>query len=230
MTRKPVIGITTSRHKSFIAWACDWLAVWRAGGRPVRLMPGHERPAEKLDGLVIGGGDDIGAEMWGGEVTMDVRIDPDRDALERRLLGEALDRDIPVLGICRGSQMLNIHCGGTLYADIYTSFEDVKRMRTVLPRKTVMIEDGSRLREILRQSVCRVNSLHHQAVNAPGKGFSIAARDSDGIIQAIENPNKRFLVGVQWHPEFLVFDRNQQNLFRALVQAAHDRLHDRAAP
>ena len=223
MSTRPVIGITTSRSKSFISWACDWLAVWRAGGRPLRIMPGREAAVSALDGLVVGGGDDIGAEMWGGEITLDVRIDPERDALERRLLDDGLRRNLPVLGICRGAQMINIHLGGTLHADIYSSFEGVKRMRTVLPRKTVTVAPNTRLSAILGHDACRVNSLHHQAVDRLGAGLVVSARDTDGIIQASENPDHPFLVGVQWHPEFLIFTRLQQRLFRALVDATQAR-------
>lgn len=223
MKQRPVIGITTSKHKSFISWACDWLAVWRAGGTPVRIMPGREIAVDGLDGLIVGGGDDIGAEMWGGEVTLDVRIDPDRDHLERRLLEDALKQSTPILGICRGAQMINIHLGGTLHADIYSRFEGVRRMRTVLPRKTVSVLPDTRLARILRVTETRVNSLHHQAVNDLGDGLRDAARDGDGIIQAIENPDHPFLVGVQWHPEFLIFSRVQQRLFRTLVQTAAER-------
>ena len=219
MRARPLIGITTSDHKSLMAWACDWLAVWRAGGRPVRLSPSREIP-EGLAGLMVGGGDDIGAQLYGGEMRLDVRVDPARDRLELSLLERFLPQRLPVLGICRGAQIINVHCGGTLIGDIYTAYDHVRRQRTVLPRKHVHITADSRLHGLLGVSRCRVNSLHHQAVDRLGDALEVVARDRDGLIQAIEAPTHTYLIGVQWHPEFLVFNRPQQRLIRGLVDAA----------
>nr|WP_299245473.1 gamma-glutamyl-gamma-aminobutyrate hydrolase family protein [uncultured Halomonas sp.] len=225
MTR-PRIGITTSDHKSLLAWWCDWLAVWRAGGKPVRLSPSRPIP-DDLDGLVIGGGDDIGAQLYGGEVQLDVRVDPQRDTLELSLLKRFLPDDCPVLGICRGAQIINVHLGGSLVSDIYTSYEHIKKRRTVLPRKTVDITVGSRLHDLLEVSWCQVNSLHHQAINRAGRGIDIVAKDRDGLVQGIESRDHRFLIGVQWHPEFLIFNRPQQRLIRGLVDAAGNHAESR---
>lgn len=218
MTR-PRIGITTSDHKSRIAWFFDWLAVWRHGGRPLRLSPSRPVP-EALDGLIIGGGDDIEAHLYGGEMQLDVRVDPQRDELELALLARFIPRDCPVLGICRGAQMINVYLGGTLDGDIYTTHQGLKRRRTVLPRKTVDIVGGSQLHRILGVSWCRINSLHHQAVQRAGQGIEIVARDREGLVQGIESLHHDFLIGVQWHPEWLIFNRPQQRLIRALVDAA----------
>lgn len=216
---RPLIGITTSDAKSQLAWCFDWFAVWRHGGRPLRLSPARPMP-DDLDGLIIGGGDDIQASLYGGEVQLDVRLDPARDELELRLLEHFIPRNTPVLGICRGAQLINVHLGGTLDPDIYTTHEGLKRRRTVLPRKTVDIVGASQLHRLLGVTWCRVNSLHHQAVNRAGKGIDIVARDRDGLVQGIESRDHDFLLGVQWHPEWLVFNRPQQRLIRALVAAA----------
>lgn len=216
---RPLIGITTSDYKSQLAWCFDWFAVWRHGGRPLRLSPSRPLP-EHLDGLVIGGGDDIQAHLYGGEVQLDVRLDPARDELELGLLQRFIPRHTPVLGICRGAQLINVHLGGSLDPDIYTTHEGLKRRRTVLPRKTVDIVGDSQLYRLLGVTWCRVNSLHHQAVNRAGKGIRIVARDRDGLVQGIESTEHAFLIGVQWHPEWLIFNRPQQRLIRALVKAA----------
>ncbi|MDN3556496.1 gamma-glutamyl-gamma-aminobutyrate hydrolase family protein [Halomonas maura] len=219
---RPLIGITTSDRKSRIAWWFDWFAVWRHGGRPLRLSPSRPRPPA-LDGLIIGGGDDIEAHHYGGEMQLDVRIDPERDRLELELLERFIPARRPVLGICRGAQLINVHLGGTLDPDIYTTHEGLKRRRTVLPRKTVDIVGASQLNRILRVTWCRINSLHHQAVKETGQGIEIVARDRDGLVQGIESRDHDFLIGVQWHPEWLIFNRPQQRLIRALVDAARRR-------
>ena len=216
---RPLIGITTSDYKSQLAWCFDWFAVWRHGGKPLRLSPSRPLP-EHLDGLIIGGGDDIQAQLYGGEVQLDVRLDPARDELELSLLNRFIPQNTPVLGICRGAQLINVHLGGTLDPDIYTTHEGLKRRRTVLPRKTVDIVGGSQLYQLLGVTWCRVNSLHHQAVNRAGKGIQIVARDRDGLVQGIESEDHDFLIGVQWHPEWLIFNRPQQRLISALVTAA----------
>jgi putative glutamine amidotransferase len=130
---RPLIGVTTSRRGGWRSYLMHRWALWQAGGRAVRLVPGQPLPKEPLHGLVIGGGDDIGAEIYGGEVLPDVRIDPDRDRMELALLKTALPLRLPVLGICRGSQMINVGLGGSLYTDIYRVYVEAPKMRTVLP-------------------------------------------------------------------------------------------------
>ena len=220
MTR-PLIGVTTSRRGGWRSFLFAKLALARAGARAVRLMAGQPLPQEGLDGLIIGGGDDIGAEIYGGTVLPDVRIDPERDKLELKLLDEALGRSVPVLGICRGSQIINVALGGTLHTDIYEVYVQAPRMRTVLARKTIRMAPGSRLDAIVRCNPCRVNALHHQSVDRVGRGLKVVAHDEAGVIQAIEG-EANFLIGVQWHPELLVFSAPQQRLFRALADAARE--------
>lgn len=221
MTR-PLIGVTTSRRGGWRSYLMHRLALARVGARAVRLVPGAPLPTEPLQGLVIGGGDDIGAEIYGGKVLPDVRIDPERDKMELGLLKAALPAKLPILGICRGSQMLNVALGGTLHTDIYEVYVQAPKMRTVLPRKQVTIERDSRLDRILRCNPCLVNALHHQSVDRLGEGLKIAARDESGIVQAIENDRMPFLLGVQWHPELLVWKPPHQRLFAALALAARE--------
>lgn len=221
---KPLIGVTGSRRGSWIAWMFHRFAIWRAGGRAVRLTPRRlptlDGVAAKLDGLIVGGGDDIGPGLYGGMLEPEVRLDPERDELELKLLDLFAPTGRPVLGVCRGAQMINAHLGGTLVADIYAAFDDVPKMRTPLPAKHVTFEPDSRLRAILGREVCKVNSLHHQAVDQMGRGLRVVGRDRWGVVQAIEGIGDRFLIGVQWHPEFLIFTPAQQRLYRSLIAAS----------
>lgn len=196
------------------------LALWRAGGKAVRLVAGKSTSLDALSGLIIGGGDDIGAEIYGGQVLPDVRIDADRDELEFELVKMALPAKLPILGICRGAQIVNVALGGTLHADIYEVYEKCPRMRTVLPRKRVTLDRKSNLYDIVGCDPCRVNALHHQSIDRLGDGLSIVGWDEFGIVQAIEGSGPNFLMGVQWHPELLVFSGHHQKLFTALVARA----------
>jgi putative glutamine amidotransferase len=225
----PLIGVTTSRRGGWRSYLMHRLALARVGARSIRLMPGNPLPAEPLQGLIIGGGDDIGAEIYGGKVLPDVRIDPERDKMELGLLKAALPAGLPILGICRGSQMINVGLGGTLHTDIYEVYVQAPKMRTVLPRKTVSIAQDSRLDRILRCNPCQVNALHHQSVDRLGQGLRIAATDESGIVQAIESESAPFLLGVQWHPELLVWKRPHQRLFGALADAAREVAHPLSA-
>ena len=220
---KPRVGVTTSLGRGRWLWWFMRLALWRVGIEPVRLFAGRDYPIARLDGLIVGGGDDISPTLYEGELDPAVRVDPARDALELRVLGHAFAEDLPVLGICRGAQMINAVLGGTLHEDIHEVYAEAPRLRTVLPKKTVTVVAGSELHRVLGQERCRVNALHHQSVDRLGDGLEVVAHDEHGMVQAIERPGGPYLIGVQWHPEFLVFDGGQQRLFGRLVHAAKAR-------
>lgn len=216
----PRIGVTTSRGGGRYMWWFYWLALGLMGERPVRLCPGDDvSVVNNLQGLIVGGGDDIGAEIYQGQVALDVRIDPERDKLELRALELALRKDMPVLGVCRGAQMLNVFHGGSLHQDVYQAYDGLRRRWTPLPVKRVEIAPGSLLSAVLGCRHLRVNSLHHQSVDRLGTGLTATARDEHGVVQAIEDPAARFRVGVQWHPEFMIYRVAQRRLFRAFVRA-----------
>lgn len=221
---RPRIGVTTSTRTGWRVFPFFKLALRRAGARAVQIHTRKSRRAlEGLDGLIVGGGDDIGVELYGGEVVPDIRIDAERDALEIDLLKEAEDCELPVLGVCRGAQLLNVERGGTLHQEIYESYPEARRIRTPLPRKRIHILPGSRLASIKGLEVSRVNALHHQSIDQLGDGLRVAAWDEAGIVQAIEGEEERLVIGVQWHPEYLIASRADQALFRALADAARAR-------
>jgi len=217
---KPVIGVTTSRRSGWRIYPLIALNLWLAGGRRRRWDSGREADIGAMDGLIVGGGDDISPELYEGEIVVSARLDPARDALERRLVGAALAAGKPVLGICRGAQMLNVALGGDLHQDAYGRYADSPYLRTILPRKDVEIAPDTLLARISGAGPMRVNALHTQAVNRLGEGLRVAARDGGGMAQAIERAEPPFALGVQWHPEHLFYARRQRALFAALVTAA----------
>jgi len=219
--RRPRIAVTTSARSGWRIFPLVALNVRLGGGRAVRWGAGRPADLARVDGLIIGGGDDISPELYGGVLHLSARIDPARDALELRLAEEALARDMPVLGICRGAQMINVAAGGTLDQDAYASHSASPRHRTILPRKRVRPRPGSALARIAGPSEMTVNALHSQAVDRVGAGLQVAARDDGGMVQAVEATAARFALGVQWHPEHLFYARRQRTLFRALVGQAH---------
>lgn len=220
MNRRPLIGVTTSARSGWRIFPLIALSVLIAGGRARWFHVGRPAQAQEVDGLIVGGGDDISADLYEGRLLPETKIDPARDAMEKRLIEEADAGGLPVLGICRGAQMLNIVRGGALHQDIYETYEDARRMWTVLPKKTVTIEPQTRLAAIMGPEKARVNALHTQSVSRVGEGLRIAARDEWGIVQAVEAASGPFATGVQWHPEHLFYARRQRALFRALVQEA----------
>lgn len=146
--------------------------------------------------------------------------DPDRDALERGLLNEAFDRGLPILGICRGMQIMNIFFGGTLHQEIAEFYGEVGRPRTVLPYRRIYLEESSHIADIFRTTRLRVNGLNHQAVDRLGENIRAVAFDTVGITQAIERTDRPFIIGVQWHPEFLPQVAIQRRIFQGLVKHA----------
>lgn len=218
--RRAVIGVTTSSRSGWRIFPLVALNIWLAGGRAVRWGAGRPADVSAIDGIVIGGGDDISPDLYGGELVATARLDPDRDALERRLVVEAMEQRKPVLGICRGSQMLNVALGGTLDQDAYGTHRDSRFYKTILPRKSVRVLTDTRLVDIAGPEEMKVNALHSQAVDTLGEGLRVAARDTGGMIQAVERVRDPFAVGVQWHPEHLFYARRQRAIFRALVAAA----------
>lgn len=220
MTTRPVIGVTVSRRSGWRIFPLIALNVWLAGGRARRWQAGRAVDMDAVDGVIIGGGDDISPDLYGGRIVTSARLDPARDALERGVLLGAFVTSKPVLGICRGSQMLNVALGGTLHQDAYATYRASDHIRTILPRKVVHLEPGTRLARLAGSAPMKVNALHSQAVDRLGEGLCVAARDEGGMVQAIERVEEPFALGVQWHPEHLFYAHRQMGIFRALVAAA----------
>lgn len=217
---RPVIGVTGPDKGGDRAWNFTRCAVIWAGGNPLRLTPKNSHLHEVLNGIVIGGGDDIYPTLYESEILPNTRYDKERDMFELIYIEKALKQDIPMLAICRGEQLLNTYLGGSLHQDLRKLRRYTRNRWTVLPLKTLLVEPDSRLEKLLGTPRCRINSLHTQAIDQLGSGLRVVGRDLDNIVQAVEDPSRPFLIGVQWHPEYLLYLSRQRNLFRALVQSA----------
>ncbi len=208
-------------------------AVQQAGGTPVIIPPvlsaeDSTTLLSHLDGLLLSGGEDIAPHRYGeGMESWLGGVDEVRDASELELVAQALELQLPVLGICRGHQLLNVARGGTLYQDITARLPEAQEHALVPGRPMehiahpVMLEPHSRLARILGGVEFGVNSAHHQAVRKPGAGLEIVAHAPDGIIEALEMPERPFCLSVQWHPEAMVkINATMRPLFEALIRAA----------
>lgn len=220
--KRPTVGVSVSARTAWRVFPFFRWALWRAGASAHRMRTGRAiRRVGQVDALIIGGGDDIGVELYGGQLLPHSTTDPERDALELALIEEAERRELPILGVCRGAQLINVARGGSLHQDIYESFPAAKPIHTPLPRKNVRIDPESRLAVICGPEPTRVNALHRQSVDRLGNGMRAVAWDEHDIIQAIELADEtRLVIGVQWHPEYLVFSARDWCLFKALVEAA----------
>lgn len=217
---RPLIAITGPERGALgprILVAC---AVRLYGGKPVHIRPSDRWRLHHYDGVVITGGHDIDPVLYAAEPEVEPRHDSARDALEMRVIRSSLSRRVPILGICRGAQLLNIYRGGSLFQELRSRRRHTSNRWTVLPLKKLHVEAGSMLARLVGDGTHRINSLHNQAIDRTGEGLQVCGRDLDGIVQAIEAPDYGFLLGVQWHPEFLLPMATHRALFKALVDSA----------
>ena len=229
-TQLPVIGITTfgqNEYGNYCSHHAYVEAVRLAGGLPVLLPPGEPDPAAILnvvDGLIFTGGGDIDPATYNGDLHPTIaRVDPQRDAFELTLARLVLNTDIPVLGICRGLEVLVVTSGGTLVSHIPDEYGEVvehtkDRIHTSEHRVQIMPE--SRLATMIGTTEATIVSWHHQAARTVPPGWRVTAYAADGLIEALEHEHHPWAIAVQWHPELSLNDPLQQRLFQALVKAA----------
>ncbi|HWR38296.1 MAG TPA: gamma-glutamyl-gamma-aminobutyrate hydrolase family protein [Patescibacteria group bacterium] len=240
--KKPVIGITTNLApaentvmtgmlRAFVG--ADYVeSVVRAGGIPLLLPPVSDRALireqlEVVDGLILSGGADVSPLAFGEEPIEKLgTVDDCRDQFELELARLAAGEKKPLLGICRGIQVLNVAYGGTLFQDLgQIEGCNIKHFQSTTYRDavthTVVIEPGSALADIVGAETVQVNSFHHQSLKKVAPGLSVTAYSRDGVVEAVESRGEHFVLGIQWHPELLTGKYPAMlALFEALIKVA----------
>jgi len=240
----PLIGITPDlrtrtstqdrREPLILLQECYTRAILHAGAIPFVLPITPSRSAireilERLDGIVVSGGNfDIHPRLYGEEPVEGLgEVKEERTEFELELITSALKRDLPMLGVCGGAQAINVALGGSLYQDIATQIRDaVEHQQGALKDQgghQIKIHEGTRLRRIVGRETLEVNTTHHQAVKQLGKDLVVNATAEDGVIEGIESQSHSFVLGVQWHPEFLTHkDAYQRKIFAAFISACRE--------
>jgi len=238
---KPLIGIGSdvvevpgaNRERAF-AYLTYVESLRKAGAIPLLIPPQADNIAEllqNLDGLLLAGGDDCDPAEYGEEAHPSVEpMDRRRQASDLSLARIAREQRLPTLGICLGSQVMNVAAGGTLIQDI--SSHDGEAMQHNSPpydrvRHAIHLEPGSKLATIVREASPEVNSSHHQSVGKVGRGLRVNSSALDGIVEGIEDSEHPFYVGVQWHPEDMAGEAPAERLFEAFVGAAREHAESR---
>lgn len=231
--RYPLIGITGNFRDGDCTLAEGYfLSVLEAGGIPVIIPPFEKdyvlvETLDRIDGIILTGGADIDPDFLNEPRLESVSVNPRRDMQELMLVRLAVNRQIPLLGICRGIQVITASLGGGLYQDIEEQYgmfpvQHNPNQENKKPTHSVTLSEGSLLRELFKEERIEVNSFHHQAVRSVPSGFKVTARAADGIIEGMESDSLYPVLGVQWHPERMLLnnDRSMLPIFRWIVEQA----------
>ncbi len=224
MDRRPVVGVTTGHRTAWLAYLPFYLAVALARGRSRRLFPGCDVPDDEIDALILSGGRDIFPLHFKGREKPGYPYNHRRDEMELHWLAVARQRNMPVLGVCRGAQVMAVSHKGSLHTAVHKAYKNARYpshpLSAIYFRKAIRLRSTSRIRRIMKAAALRVNSLHSQAIKHAGRGLIVTAREENGVVQTIEAPDHPFYIGVQFHPELMLHRRKFRRIFAALVQAA----------
>ncbi|AFA47473.1 gamma-glutamyl-gamma-aminobutyrate hydrolase family protein [Acetobacterium woodii] len=234
---KAMIGITSTQRGDKLELLKEYAdAVVAGGGIPVIIpamecFPYYEEYLAGLDGILLSGGQDVMPLNYGEEPIEGFHLiegmTPERDTFELALIGKAMAINMPILGICRGMQVIVIAGGGTLYQDIDTGIERTRRIKHFqecffgYDTHLVKLQKNTKIFEIIKKEAVMTNSIHHQSVKVVPDGYIVTGRTNDGVIEAVESVEHDFVLGVQWHPEKLLEKNHSWSvLFAAFVKKA----------
>ncbi|KKN13542.1 hypothetical protein LCGC14_1005270 [marine sediment metagenome] len=213
------IGISGPAHKR-VAQQLISFALRLQGARPYYIRPGARVDAALLDGLVLSGGTHVHPSRYGQEPQVSARYDHARDTTDYHLLEQAESVGIPVLGICRGAQLINIFYGGSLCQNVTPLRVNTRPRPLLFPMQTVRLVSTSRLGQLMGAPVIGANRIHSQTIKRLGTDLKVTAVDNDLFVQAIESTRGQWLMGLQWHPEYLLYQSGHRRIFHEFVQAA----------
>ncbi|MCD1630563.1 gamma-glutamyl-gamma-aminobutyrate hydrolase family protein [Marinobacter shengliensis] len=191
------------------------------------IRPGSSTDVSLLDGLVLSGGTHVHPNRYGQQPQVTARYDLKRDETDFRLLKQAEEIDIPVLGICRGAQFINVFHGGSLCQNVTPLRMKTRHRPLLLPLQTVQLVQDSRIGRLMHSTLIGANRIHSQAIKHLGRNLRVTALDNDLFVQAIENTGQQWLMGVQWHPEYLLYHTGHRRIFSHFVHAARARKLER---
>ena len=244
---KARIAVTGPNEGGTTAWLFTSFNVYLAGGTPVRVTPETFNKEIDFDGVIIGGGSDIHPENFAKEQAkkvkrrLSIRIkelllfpmelvnrmlsgtsyDKQRDEMEKQFIDYALHHKKPILGICRGHQLINAKLGGTMFESTLPLLEQNMRIRSPFPRKKVIYtKDDSLISKIAGDDPLKVNAIHSQAVAESAESLEVTAKEEAGITQVVESKNNDKVLGVQWHPEYLFYMKAHRSIFKWLIEKA----------
>lgn len=219
--QQPIIGITANVSEGNVSLLPGYYkSIIKAGGIPMVIPPSDDMSIiagllDSVDGILLSGGADINPLFMGEEPVNELHnINPYRDRQELLIVKMAANRQIPIFGICRGLQVMNVALGGTIYQDIYSQIDGklIKHSQDLdraYASHLVNLEEDSMLSQIINATTLPVNSFHHQAIKDVAQGFKVCAIASDGVIEAIESTEYKSMIGVQWHPECFILNNDE---------------------
>ena len=220
------IGISGPKRRT-LAHRLLSFALRLQGARTHTIRPGSKIDVALLDGVVLSGGTHVHPMRYGEQPAVTANYDPRRDDTDFHLLSDAEALGLPVLGVCRGAQLINIFRGGSLCQNVTPLRKHTRHRPLLLPLQTVRLVQGSRLIEVMKEPVVGANRIHSQSIRKLGRHLRVVAMDKDHFVQAIENTTGQWLMGLQWHPEYLLYHGGHRRIFRHFIQAAEERKLER---